>query len=296
MNTNWLDERIRLGEVPPHAKTEAGRRSASAEGASALESLAESDADLLRRIPPERFAAKLRERGLERFAAKLQARREASSGRTFRWPRLGIAALATASVVFLALAVSNRTDEPAMSDPVLGAAPRVPGSDSSPAPALSTTSDSSAREIAFAEPSGTDDGIRFRGDQILSILVVVPEGAAPIGPEGLVAGSVLRIVAPFAKHAAVYSLDETGMVHRHWPLSGDSAATLPAGPLPRDWETDPTRGWERFVLVTHRDPFSLKPIEAQLRGLRASGDPAHRRISLPGNLSVTDTLLERSVP
>lgn len=284
MNTNWLDERIRLGEVPPHAKTEAGHRAASAEGASALESLAESDADLLRRLPPERFAA------------KLQARREASSDRTFRWPRLGIAALATASVVFLALSVSNRTSEPAMSDPVLGAAPTDPGSDSSTVPARSTTTDSSARKIAFAEPSGHNDGIRFRGDQILSLLVVAPEGAAPIGPEGLAGGSVLRIVAPFAKHAAVYSLDETGMVHRHWPLSGDSSATLPAGPLPRDWETDPTRGWERFVLVTHRDPFHLNRIEAQLRGLRASGDPAHRRISLPGNLSVIDTLLERSVP
>ena len=284
MNTNWLDERIRLREVPPHAKIQADHRAASPEGVAAQETLSESDADLLRRLTPERFAA------------KLQARREPASNRLLAWPRLGIAALATASVVFLALAVSHRTNGPAMSDPVLGAVPAVPGSDSSPVPALSTTTDSSAKEIAFAEPTGPDDGIRFRGEQNLSVLVVTPQGAVPIGPAGLVAGSVLRVVAPFAAHAAVYSLDETGMVHRHWPLLGDSSATLPAGPLPRDWETDPTRGWERFVLVSHRDPFDLQRIEAQLRGLRATGDAARRRISLPGGLSVSDTLLERSAP
>ena len=284
MNNHWLDERIRLGEVPPHAVTEAEDRAASAEGAAALETLAESDADLLRRLPPERFAA------------KLQARRERAPNRLLAWPRLGIAALATASVVFLALAVSHRANEPAMTDPVLGVAPVVPGSDSSPAPVLTSAPDSSTQEIALAEPDGPDDGIRFRGDRKLSLLVVNPDGATAIADGGLVAGSTLRIVAPYAAHAAVYSIDETGMMHRHWPLSGDSSATLSAGPLPRDWETDPTPGWERFVLVTHREPFALKRIEAQLRGLRASQDPARRRLSLPGGLSVSDTLLERSVP
>lgn len=284
MNTNWLDERIRLGEVPPHAKTQADHRAASPEGVTAREVLEASDADLLRRLSPERFAAKLR------------ARREPSAGWIPSWPRLGIAALATASALVLALAVSHRTTGPTMSDPVLGAVPVPAGSDSSPVPALSTTSDTTAEEVAFAEPTGPDDGIRFRGDQNLSLLVVASEGAAPIGPEGLAAGSVLRVVAPFAAHAAVYSLDETGMVHRHWPLSGETSATLPAGPLPRDWETDPTGGWERFVLVTGRQEFTLRDVETHLRGLRASGNAAKRRISLPGALVVTDTLLTRSVP
>lgn len=284
MNTDWLDERIRLGEVPPHAKDQAEQRAASAEGAAALEGLAESDADLLRRLPPERFAAKLR------------SRREPPTNRLLAWPRLGIAALATASVVFLALAIPHRTDDPTPSGPVLGAAPVVPGSDSSKAPVQTTTSDSSAPEIAFAQPEGPDDGIRFRGDQELSVLVVATGGATPIGERGVVAGSVLRIVVPYAAHAAVYSLDETGMLHRHWPLTGDSSASLPAGPLPRDWETDPTPGWERFVLATSRTPFALGRIEAQLRGLRASGNAAHRRISLPGDLTVSDTLIPRSAP
>lgn len=285
MNTDWLDELIRLGEVPPHAKTEAARRAASPEGALAQEALTASDEDLLRRLSPERFAMKLR------------ARRETSSRPFLAWPRLGLAALATAAVLVLALSFAHREDAPAEPAPVLGEGPEpAPTSPDSLRRGGSLAPTTRAPEKLALSPSALpDEGVRFRGGQKLSILRVSPEGPEAIGPEGLVAGSTLRVVAPREPHAAIYSLDETGMLQRHWPQSGDSSAPLAAGPLPRDWETDPTPGWERFVLVSAPAAFALRDIESHLRGLRASGQADRRRLSFPGEWSVSDTLLQRVV-
>lgn len=283
MNTDWLDERIRLGEVPPHAKTQADDRSATPEGALAQESLEASDADLLRRIPPERFATKLRERT------------GSSSTRSLAWPRLGLAAFATAGVLILALAVSHRGEDPIPPGPVAGEGPAPRVVDTLRTVGIAPPAARDPERIALAPSSLPDDGIRIRGDRKLSLLVVSPEGAVAPGPDGLPAGSTLRIVAPRESHAAIYSLDETGMVQRHWPVSGDSSAPLPAGPLARDWETDPTPGWERFVLASAPAPFALRDLETHLRGLRAAGQADRRRLSFPGGLSVTDTLLRRVV-
>lgn len=285
MNTDWLDERIRLGEVPPHAKSEAARRAASPEGALAQEALTASDEDLLRRLSPERFAMKLR------------ARRETSSRPFLAWPRLGLAALATAAVLVLALSFAHREDAPAGPAPVLGEGPApAPASPDSLRRGGSLAPTTRAPEKLALSPSPLpDEGVRFRGEQKLSILLVSADGPVALGAEGLVAGSTVRVVAPHAAHAAIYSLDETGMVQRHWPLSGDSSAPLPAGPLARDWETDPSPGWERFVLVSGPGGFALRDLETHLRGLRASGQADRRRISFPGGLSVSDTLLRRIV-
>lgn len=283
MNTDWLDERIRLGEVPPHARTQANDRTASPEGALAQEVLEASDADLLRRLPPERLSAKLR------------ARHGSSSTPFLAWPRLGLAGLATAAVLVLALTFAQRGGSPAPSGPILGEGPAPSIADTLPGGEILPPPRRDPERIALSPTPPADDGIRIRGGQKLSILRMSPEGPEAIGPEGLVAGSTLRVVAPREPHAAIYSLDETGMVQRHWPLSGDSSAPLAAGPLPRDWETDPTPGWERFVLVSAPAAFALREIETHLRGLRASGQADRRRLSFPGEWSVSDTLLRRVV-
>lgn len=283
MNTDWLDERIRLGEIPPHARTQAEKRASSPEGALAQEALEASDADLLRRVPPERLSAKLRER------------RASSSTAFLGWPRLGLAAFATSAVLVLALSFAQRDEAPAEAAPVLGEGTAPANPDSLPHLVDLPKATRDPERIALSPTPTPDDGVRIRGDRKLSLLVVSPHGPEAIGSEGLVAGSILRVVAPQASHAAIYSLDETGMVQRHWPLSGDSSAALPAGPLARDWETDPTPGWERFVLVSAPAAFALRDLETHLRGLRASGQADRRRISFPGGGSVTDTLLRRVV-
>lgn len=283
MNTDWLDERIRLGEIPPHARTQAEQRASSPEGALAQEALEASDADLLRRLSPERFAMKLRER------------RGSSSTPFLAWPRLGLAAFATAAVLVLALSFAQRGEAPQEAAPVLGEGPAPANPDSLRRAEDIPKATPDPDRIALSPTPTADDGVRIRGDRKLSLLVVSPNGPEAIGSEGLIAGSTLRVVAPQASHAAIYSLDETGMVQRHWPLSGDSSAPLPAGPLARDWETDPTPGWERFVLVSAPSVFALRDLETHLRGLRASGQADRRKLSFPDGGSVTDTLLRRVV-
>jgi len=282
MKTNWLDERIHLGEVPESSRTEALARSASEAGSRAEADLAASDAEILRRLPPGRMA--------ERIEARRAARRD--SGRhawsTSSWIPLAVAACALL-VAFFAV---PPTPLPA---PVQHAAtPNPPDSAIAATPPPREHAQGHSTQVAAVEVP--DDGIRVRGDGDLSILLVAPDGAAVPATGTVVGGSTLRIVAPHRVHGAVFSLDETGTIQRHWPVEGDSSRTVPAGPLPRDWETDPTGGWDRFVVVSSPTPFSLRTVEAHLRGLLASKDPGHRAISLPGALRAEAVLVERKAP
>lgn len=283
MKTTWLDERIRLGEVPESSRDEALARSATAEGARAAGDLAASDAEILRRLPPGRMA----ERVEARSRARHDSRRRVWG--TSSWIPLAVAACA---LLVAFLAVPSTQDAPAPAQHA--AAPNPTDSPTTTTLPSREHAHGTSTQVAVAEV--LDDGIRVRGDGNLSILLVAPTGVAAPSSGPVVGGSTLRIVAPHLVQGAVFSIDETGTIQRHWPLEGDSSRTVPAGPLPRDWETDPSNGWDRFVVVSSPTPFALRTVEAHLRGLLASDDPRHRALSLPGNLRAEAVLVERKAP
>lgn len=292
MNADWLDERIRLGEIPETSAAKARERLATDEGRAAQASLALSDASILERLPPERIAARIR------------TRREAKAVRSlFLWNSPGLSVLAAACFAFCAVMAPRVADRAFSPDTTaVAAGAEVAPSPTSAAPTVARerpAADAPAAEarkpVVVAEAPVSDDGIRVRGGQGLSLFSVAPDGSTlPCGASTR-AGSVLRVVAPLSSQAAIWSIDETGMIQRHWPVQGDSSAALASGPLPRDWETDPSAGWERFVLVESSSRFPLRAVEAHLRGLVASGRARDARLSLPGRLETSSVLVERAV-
>jgi len=283
MKTHWLDERIHLDEVPESSITAANERGRSPEGISAREMLEASDEEILRRLPPARMAAKIRQR------RGSQIRRV----RLLTWKTAWIPVAAMAAAVLLSL-VPPRTTSPVdgARDPSRSTDGRIPATPPTASAPPARKANSTEDRTAQASPVH-DDGIRLRGGQELSIALVDPSGATSPVAGSVVAGSTLRIVVPEERVAAVWSLDETGTIERHWPVSGDSAAALPAGPLPRDWETDPTTGWERFILVTAPSRYALKDVETHLRGLLAARDPRTRTLSLPAPYQGNSILVDR---
>lgn len=294
MNHEWLDERIRLGEVPAGSERKARERLDTPEGRAAQDRLALSDASLLERVPPERMARRLR----HRTQASHVETRAPSWLATLFGSRLP--AYAVAGVLLLATALLS----PRLVDTLLAPEPESVATRISPVPGTGTADSAPAQVPVAKRPPPTparvaaadlpDDGIRLRGTGSVRLFVVRPDGTTePSGPVAA-AGSVLRVVAPRAANAAVWSIDETGNIQRHWPVEGESSASLPAGPLPRDWETDPSPGWERFVLVEGSEPFPLKAVEVHLRGLVASKRARDGRVSLPRHLESSSALVERA--
>lgn len=292
MNTDWLDERIHLGEVPPASRDRARARLDTEEGRIAQDGIAISDASILERLPPDRVAGRIRQR--------LEQRR--SGFRTISWGSRGTAFAFAAGLALCAVFAPRIADRAFAPDvPAAGAgkvapatATRTEPAATGPAAGATPAADRRTGPETVAAAELPDDGIRLRGDGDMSLFVVASDGATtPCGP-GVDAGATLRVVVPRSAQAAVWSIDETGSITRHWPIDGDSSSALAAGPLPRDWETDPTTGWERFVLVESPARFELKGAEAHLRGLVASTRPREGRILLPGRLQAHSILVERT--
>lgn len=291
MNTNWLDERIRLGETPAGSQAKAHQRESSPDGQAAQEHLALSDADILGRLPPERMAERIRQR------AQSGAKVKATS--SWNFSQVALVASLLIAAVFLLPNVFDSVITPGAPTLVDKGAT---GTTQPPATTASTTPPAGVQpnprippqDVIVADAGLPDDGIRLRGDGALTLFIVAPDGVTEPTDSSVTGGSTLRIVAPYAANAGVWSIDETGNIQKHWPVVGDSSAVLPAGPLPRDWETDPSAGWDRFILVQAATPFALKNAEAHLRGLVASKHARNGRITLPKPLATTSTLVERA--
>lgn len=290
--TNWLDERIRLGEIPPGAEDKAIERVGTSEGRRVQAELDLSDASILERLPPERVAARIRSR-LEAKSVRRQV--------AWRSPRVLLPALATlvACAVLaprLSELVLERESAPVARKTEEAATSPASAERARPArnPARTDGASGASMDGAVAAAETPDDGIRLRGAGELSVFAVAPDGSTAPSGARVEGGTTLRIVVPRAAHAAVWSIDETGIVQRHWPLDGDSSSTLSAGPLPRDWETDPSAGWDRFVFVESPDAFALARVEAHLRGLVGAHRARDGRIVLPAGLAATSVLVERT--
>ncbi len=149
-------------------------------------------------------------------------------------------------------------------------------------------------------PPAAEEGIRDKGlEPGLRLHRRTPGGAEPLSDGALArSGDVLQVsVVPAGRpFAVVVSVDGRGVVTRHFPESGASAA-LPAegaAALPEAWELDDAPGFERFFLVTARTPVDPALVEAAARALAA--DPpqaALRPLGLPPGWEQTSFLLRK---
>ena len=273
---DWLDERIRLGEVPEHARAEAERRSRAPERTGIEAELTESDKEILAALPPARFAAEVERR--RAAAARIESAK--ASARTFRAPRAawGGAAMAAGLALFFAF-VPRPAPRAVDESPVPSTARQIPSSSpTSSAPTPPAVPAAIARSApAPATAPAADPSWRAKGGVDLAIRRETAGGLdqAVTETDTLPAGTRLRLSVPAAlAWAAVFSVDSRGEIAQHWPLSGDRAEPLPAGPLPRVWELDDATGRETFVLVWGTGAFDLAPVrKAILRNPSAPGLP-----------------------
>lgn len=260
---DWLDERMRLGEVPPHARKEADRRTRERDSVSIQAALSESDARILSELPPDRFAAEVRRRRESAARAETAVREVRSGPSRAAW---GGAALAASLALFFAVvprvAEVRPVDESGRSSKT-GTSTSGQGS-TAPAAAKEGPAGSApthgAPERSAPQVASADPGWRSKGTPDLVIQREISPGASvPVtDSDTLGAGTRLRISVPAdLPWAAVYSIDSRGKMAQHWPLQGDSAKALRAGALPRVWELDDSEGKETFVLVWSEQPFSL---------------------------------------
>ena len=306
-----LLERYALGELPSAERARLARRLETDPALRArLEALRASDAALLAKLPPERFAHVLSERSRrERVEDSLRRESTRSSGAVpfafagSRWLRpVGVGALlmAVAAVPgwrilqgegFVGTEVSELSEVPARSglpdDGPSGAAIDAPAADdagrppeaSAPPPRPVVPAPDPAPGPIAAAPAASGDGVRLKGKDhpapALALFRKTRDGSEPLRPGAKVRpGDVLRIgyrtAAP--SFGAIVSVDGRGNVTRHWPVEGDRAARLESGEhlLPVAFELDAAPDFERFFLLLSERDFPLRPV---LESLHAAEPP-----------------------
>jgi len=163
--------------------------------------------------------------------------------------------------------------------------------------------------VVFLQHGGTPDGgglpaevIRLKG-AAPKLLVHRSESGTPVQlADGAPAHArdllQLSYQAAGSRWGAVISIDGNGNVMQHLPDAGPTAARLdPNGAvsLPQSYELDDAPAFERFVLVTSDEPFSLEPVLDAARWLSRSSDPQRGELPLPPALHQTSFLV-RKVP
>lgn len=274
----FLLERHRLGEVTPAQATEIRVILATPEGRRRLEEMEAEDERILEALPPKQVA-----REIERRVAALA--KEPSAALAPRpWLRWSLvpAALAGALVVFAVLSPSEpKPGATASSNPSV-----PPRSDSMPHVAVSPASHDTPSnskpshpetatlpaQVAMSDlPATADDGIRTKGDAArLRIHAAKPRGNMPsllsdsseVRPGEVVQVSLAQ--GP-AEWVVVLSVDGFGQITRHIPEKGDSSV-IASDPLaaPHSFQLDDSPGFERFVLFSSSQPFSIRDAERAL--------------------------------
>jgi hypothetical protein len=145
-----------------------------------------------------------------------------------------------------------------------------------------------------AAPSSSDDRVKGTG-AALAVYRQTPAGSEALrdGDRGR-AGDLLRVgyQASRAGFGAILSVDGSGVVTRHYPLDGPTAAPLEVGALVllnEAFELDAAPRWERFHLFASDSPFDLDPL---IRALGAGGNVA----APPGLEHATLSIAKEPVP
>jgi hypothetical protein len=268
----WLLERMAQGELDA-AETERLRARLAAEGrslADELAALAASDRAILAERPAAAMAAAIRVRAA-RSAPQPAARRASFN--------LWIAPLALAGSLGVALVAVRAGQHPTVPTGTGAVAveesTRIKGDTPSRSPRLLVYRQRAAAARDAAGYERLPDGARAARGDLVQLAYAAPH-------DGL--------------YGVLLSIDGAGRVTQHLPEEGDGAR--PAPPLraareirlPSSYELDDAPGFERFVLVTAAEPFSISVAldaaralaaqQAQARSLPLALAPAFHQTSI----------------
>jgi len=263
-----LIERLARGELSP-SEAAAVREALGPEAEARLRAIAEDDAAVLTRLPPERVAATVRRR--------LAARAAPERASTWWNPAMGLAAAGVAASLVVWCAVR----------------PGSPGE---------LGVDSGGGGGRFPGDPDPGDVVRIKGDATLTI-----DRLGAKGPERLEAGATVRAGdrlqlqyrAADRDHGAIVSIDGRGVTTLHFPASVDASADLQEGglvPLDHSYELDEAPRFERFFFVTAipGTRFDVAAVVRAAERLAAAPDAERGELSLPAGYESTAVLLEKS--
>jgi hypothetical protein len=266
----FLIERLARGELSA-SEAAAIRAALGPEVEARLQAIAEDDAAVLARLPPERVAATVR----RRLAPSVAPTRASS----WWFPAGGLVGAALAAS--LAVWCSVRPGSPGAGELAVdsgGGAGRFPGD---------------------PDPG---DVVRIKGDASLTI-----DRLGAKGPERLAAGATVRAGdrlqlqyrAGDREQGAIVSIDGRGVTTLHFPASVDAPAQLQDGglvPLDHSYELDEAPRFERFFLVTAipGTRFDVAAVVRAAERLAAAPDAERGELSLPAGYESTALLLAKS--
>jgi hypothetical protein len=260
---HWLLERVALGDLPPDALADARARLArELDGDGRLARLEEDSRRTLERHPPEAVAAEVERR--RATGARVAAAGEATRG---GWNGLSLGVPVAASLALLCLSSQQEPLAPApVRTPIVWTgSERIKG-----APMLRVH-----RRVGTGEPEQLEDHARVRQGDVLQLSYT--SGGHP--------------------HGVVVSVDGRGAVMLHHPAAlSDSTALTPgeAAPLGHAYELDDAPAFERFLLVTSREPLDVAAVLEAARTLaRQPSEARTRPLPLPETLVQTSFVVEK---
>jgi hypothetical protein len=143
-----------------------------------------------------------------------------------------------------------------------------------------------------------EDGVRYKGlEPTLQIHRVTDAGAQELAPEASAhEGDRLQLsyIAGEDRFGVVLSVDGRGAVTVHMPLSGNQAVELSKEGttiLGSSYALDDAPAYERFFLVTSKEPFALSTVTAAANQLANGGHADQALLPLPSNLRQAPFLL-----
>ena len=127
----------------------------------------------------------------------------------------------------------------------------------------------------------------------------VPEGNQRLTDGAQVnAGDLVMIQyeAAHAEYGLVFSIDGSGVVTRHLPLTGLQASALGQGVVSFEhaYALDEAPAWECFYFVTGQQPFDLEPVLAAAAAAARASDTAPQTLDLPPGLQQRQWTLLKS--
>lgn len=109
-------------------------------------------------------------------------------------------------------------------------------------------------------------------------------------------GDTLQIsyIAAGAKYGAIISIDGNGTVTQHFPYDSKQCEELLTGSeiaLDYSYQLDNAPSFERFLLITSRNPFSTDSVVQKLTDAEKKGNAQTVKLNQDKDISITDILL-----